>query len=147
MNALPFVRKSVRVRNPVAAQHFQEIFHVQERLVRFAVIQPMFFGQWTTDKLSRRQWCSGIDGLATYVEDLFQDQRVHPSTSPLDVQLAELVPVGRNRADFPDREIVAHPMEKVLDPTLRRLSERMIGIDLDHLTVPGESTASVKIVT
>jgi hypothetical protein len=37
-------------------------------------------------------------------------------------------------------------MEKVLDPTLRRLSERVIDIDLDHLTVPGESTASGKIV-
>jgi hypothetical protein len=45
-----------------------------------------------------------------------------------------------------DREIVAHLMEKVINPTLRRLSERVISIDLDHFTVPGESTTSAKIV-
>ena len=65
MNALPFVGISICVCYPVAAQNFQEILYIQERLVGFAVIQPVLFGQWTTDELSQRQWCSGIDGLAT----------------------------------------------------------------------------------
>ncbi len=37
--------KGICVRHPMAAQNLQEIFRVQERLVGFAVVQAVFFGQ------------------------------------------------------------------------------------------------------
>ncbi len=72
----------------------------------------------------------------TYVVDLLQGQRTDPSTLPFDVELAQLMPVGLDRTDFLDGVVVTHPMKKVLDSTLHRPFECVIGIDVDGVAIP-----------
>ena len=57
LNPLPFVREGVGVRHPMATQQLHEVDRIQERLVGFAVVQPMFFRQWTVDELFQRYSC------------------------------------------------------------------------------------------
>ena len=45
------------------------------------------------------------------------------------------MPVGLDRTDFLDRVVVTQPMEKILDPALRRLLECVIRIDIDDFTI------------
>ena len=45
------MREGVCVRHPMTAQDLQEVFRVQERLVGFAVVQAVFFGERTIDEL------------------------------------------------------------------------------------------------
>jgi len=40
--------------------------------------------------------------------------------------LAELVPVRRDGADFPDGVLVANPVKEVVDPARRSLLERIV---------------------
>ena len=63
LNPLPFMRKGVCVRHPMAAQNLQEVFRVQERLVGFAVVQAVFCGERTVDELFLCQPCRSIDGF------------------------------------------------------------------------------------
>ena len=72
----------------------------------------------------------------TYIVDLLQGQRTDPSTLPFDVELAQLMPVGLNRADFLNGVVVTHPMKKILDSTLYRSFECVIGIDADGVAIP-----------
>ena len=71
-----------------------------------------------------------------YIVDLLQGQGTDPSTLPFDVELAQLMPVGFNRTDFLDGVVVTHPMKEVLDSTLHRPFEGVIGIDIDGVAIP-----------
>ncbi len=51
LHPLPFVREGVGVCHLMVTQQLHEIYRIQERLVGFAAVQPVFFGQWTVDKL------------------------------------------------------------------------------------------------
>ena len=74
--------------------------------------------------------------LAVYLVNFLQNQRTDPSPLVFDIHLAELVPVCGHRADFPDGVLVAHPVEEVIDPICRSLSERVIGVDVHCFAVP-----------
>lgn len=80
---------------------------------------------------------------AVYLVDLFQHKGANPSTLVLDIYLAELVPVCRDRADFPDGVLIANPVKEVVDPARRRLLERIVWVDIDHRAVPGKIRWSV----
>ena len=71
-----------------------------------------------------------------YIVDFLQGRRTDPSTLPFDVELAQLMPEGLNRADFLDGVVVTHPMKKVLDSTNHRPFECVIGIDIDGVAIP-----------
>jgi len=81
--------------------------------------------------------------VVIYLVDLFQHQRTDPSTPVFDVHLAELVPVGGDGANFPNRILVAHPVKEIVDPARRSLLERVVGVDIHHLAVPGKIRWSV----
>ena len=68
-----------------------------------------------------------------YIVDLLQGQRTDSSTLLLDVELAQLMPIGLDRTDFLDGVVVTHSMKKVLDSTLYRPFKRVIGIDVDSV--------------
>ena len=53
------------------------------------------------------------------------------------------MPVRRDGADFPDGVLVANPVKEVVDPARRRLLERIVWIDIDHLAVPRKIRWSV----
>ena len=71
-----------------------------------------------------------------YIVDFLQGQRTDPSTLSFDVELAQLMSVGLDRTDFLDGIVVTHSMEKVLDSTLHRPFEGVIGIDVDGVAIP-----------
>ena len=51
--------------------------------------------------------------VVTYIVDLFRGERTDPAALPFDIQLAQLMPVGFNRADFLDGIIVAQSVKEV----------------------------------
>lgn len=53
------------------------------------------------------------------------------------------MPVSGDGAHFPDGVLVANSVKEVVDPARRRLLERMIWIDVDHLAVPRKVRWSV----
>ena len=78
--------------------------------------------------------CRSINVCAfIYIVDLLQGQRTDSSTLLLDVELAQLMPIGLDRTDFLDGVVVTHSMKKVLDSTLYRPFKRVIGIDVDSV--------------
>ena len=68
--------------------------------------------------------------------------RVHAAALPFDVQLAEVVPVGFDRADFLDRVLVAHPVQEVLEPAHDGHLEGVVRIDFDNTAVPARGSRS-----
>jgi Zn-finger in ubiquitin-hydrolases and other protein len=68
-------------------------------------------------------------------------KRYCPGFIGINNKLTELVQIGRHCTDFPDRVIVAHPVQEVLDATGLRPLEREVGVDSDHLAIPGQGTA------
>lgn len=52
--------------------------------------------------------------------NLFQGQRIDPSTFPFDVELAQLMPIGVNRTENFDIVVVIHPMKYNFDSTFHR---------------------------
>ena len=72
----------------------------------------------------------------TYVVDLLQGQRTDSSTLSFNVELTQLMLVGLDRTDFLDEVVVIHSMKKVLDSTLHRPFECVIGIDVDGVAIP-----------
>lgn len=79
---------------------------------------------------------AGSPVLSAYIVDLLQGQRIDPSTLPPDVELAQLMPVGLDRADFLDGVLVAHPVKVVLDAALHCFRESVMGIDVDGVAIP-----------
>lgn len=81
--------------------------------------------------------------MTAYLVDLLQHHRTNSSTLVFDVHLAELVPVGGDEANFPNRILVAHPVKEIVDPARRSLLKRMVEVDVHHLAVPRKIRRSV----
>ena len=81
-------------------------------------------------------------GRSPYRVHLSLVNRIHAAALPLDVQLAEVVPVGFDRADLLDRILVAHPVQEVLEPAHDGHLEGVIRIDFDDTAIPARGSRS-----
>ena len=68
--------------------------------------------------------------------------RVHAAALPFDIQLTEIVSVDFDRADFLDRVLVAHPVQKIFESAHNGYLEDVIRIDFNNTAVPAHGSRS-----
>ena len=81
-------------------------------------------------------------GRSPYRVHLPLVNRIHAAALPVDVQLAEIIPVGFDRADLLDRVLVAHPVQEILKPAHDGHLEGVIQIDFDDTAIPARGSRS-----
>ena len=73
--------------------------------------------------------------VVTYIVDLLRGKRINPAALPFDIQLAQLMPVGFNRANFLNGIVDAQPVEEALDATVNGFFEGVEGIGVNGFAI------------